>query len=100
MDSAGVAPSATPAEPMWRRETGMPDLPRVSVAGGSVASEQLGRTLLHEHLVVTSPEVWASWTALLGSRAALVDRAAAELAAIKSEHGIDTIVDVSTPDMG
>jgi phosphotriesterase-related protein len=78
----------------------MPDLPRVSVAGGSVASEQLGRTLLHEHLVVTSPEVWASWTALLGSRAALVDRAAAELAAIKSEHGIDTIVDVSTPDMG
>jgi phosphotriesterase-related protein len=78
----------------------MPDLPRVSVAGGSVASSQLGRTLLHEHLVVTSPEVWASWTALLGSRAALVERAAAELAAIKAEHGIDAIVDVSTPDMG
>ena len=78
----------------------MPDLPRVSVAGGSVAPGQLGRTLLHEHLVVTSPEVWASWTALLGSRAALVDRAAAELAEIKAEHGIDTIVDVSTPDMG
>jgi phosphotriesterase-related protein len=56
--------------------------------------------LLHEHLIVTSPEVWAGWTALLGSRSALVEKASGELSAIRSEHGIDAIVDVSTPDMG
>jgi len=49
---------------------------------------------------VTSPEVQAGWTALLGSRAALVETVSAELAAIRAEHGIDAIVDVSTPDMG
>lgn len=74
--------------------------PMISVAGGSVPAYELGRTLLHEHLVVTSPEVWAGWTALLGPRAALVAQAAGELAAIRSEHGIRAIVDLSTPDMG
>lgn len=78
----------------------MPGQPMISVAGGSVPADELGRTLPHEHLLVTSPEVWASWADLLGSRATLVARAAGELAAIRAEHGIRAIVDVSTPDMG
>lgn len=49
---------------------------------------------------MTSPEVWSGWTALLGSRAAVAEAASDELAAIRAEHGIDAIVDVSTPDMG
>jgi len=70
------------------------------VAGGSVEAGRLGRTLPHEHLIVTSPEVWAGWTALLGPRDALIEKVAGELAAIRAEHGIDAIIDPSTPDMG
>jgi phosphotriesterase-related protein len=72
----------------------------ISVAGGSVRAGSLGRTLLHEHLIVTSPEVLAGWTSLLGPRDALIEQASDELAAIRAEHGIGAIVDVSTPDMG
>jgi len=100
-----VAPRATPVEPSascrsYHREAGTPGHQQVSVAGGSVGAGQLGRTLLHEHLIVTSPEVWSGWTGMLGSRAALAERATGELAAIKAEHGIEAIVDASTPDMG
>jgi len=53
---------------------------------------------MHEHVVTRSPGVFEAWPHLW-SRAAEVDRAAGELQALKAA-GVDTIVDLTTVDLG
>jgi phosphotriesterase-related protein len=60
---------------------------------GPVAPEQLGATLLHEHLVF-GPENSPGW-APLPDRAALARTIADELRDVRAEHGLGCFVDLS-----
>jgi phosphotriesterase-related protein len=70
----------------------------VETARGPVATETLGSTLMHEHIVTRSPGVQENWPHLWnrGEILALAERKLAELHA----RGIRTIVDLTTVDLG
>lgn len=72
----------------------------VAIAGGEIPEDQLGITLAHEHIVVTSPEVWQSWPAMLGPYDDLVAVAVSQLRTLRERHGVTTMVDPTTPDLG
>ena len=72
----------------------------ISVAGGEVAGEDLGVTLTHEHVVVTSPETWAAWPDLLGSYEQLVATCASALSQVRERNSLATMIDPTTPDLG
>ena len=65
---------------------------------GAVPGDQLGVTLGHEHLFVESPGLRATYPWLFDS-AAEIEHAVAELREAR-EAGVQTIVDVTTPDLG
>jgi phosphotriesterase-related protein len=73
----------------------------VETVTGPPPVHRLGRTLMHEHAFVTSPEVRQSWPGLAEGRdVAGQDRdALANLAAAK-RAGIDTIVDLTVLGLG
>jgi len=64
----------------------------------STGTDPLGATLMHEHLFIRSPGVFEAWPHLWDPEA-LVGQAIAELTALK-DAGIDTIVDLTTVDLG
>ena len=70
----------------------------VETALGSLATAQLGPTLMHEHIVTRSPGVHENWPHLFDRNAilALAERKLADL----HERGIRTIVDLTTVDLG
>ena len=70
----------------------------VQTALGPVPGEQLGVTLSHEHLFVDSAGLRATYPWLFDG-AAHVEHAVAELREAR-EAGVQTIVDVTTPDLG
>jgi phosphotriesterase-related protein len=75
-------------------------MPRIPVVGGEVDATQLGRTLMHEHIFIRTPELQEAWPGFMGfdEEAAVAD-AHAKLTAIKAA-GIDTIVDMTAPGLG
>lgn len=70
----------------------------VPTATGSIDTAALGFALMHEHIVTRSPGVFEAWPHLW-DRAGEVERAAGELQALK-RAGVDTIVDLTTVDLG
>src|SRR5215475_7106263 len=70
----------------------------VETALGPVATDALGPTLMHEHIVTRSPGVHESWPHLFDREAilALAERKMADL----YSRGIRTIVDLTTVDLG
>jgi len=82
-----------------------PDAGRATVAtvvqtvGGPVPADELGFTLVHEHVACASAGVVQAWPSLYGGRAALVERAVAVLARAR-EDGVGTIVDATPFDLG
>jgi phosphotriesterase-related protein len=74
--------------------------PVVATVLGDVAAEDLGPTLMHEHILNVSPGIWRSWPELLGGREAFADEAVRTLRDLREETGIQTIVDLSTADIG
>src|SRR4029450_7214625 len=70
----------------------------VETALGPVATDALGPTLMHEHIVTRSPGVHENWPHLWDREAilALAERKMADLYA----RGIRTIVDLTTVDLG
>ncbi|MBW1709361.1 MAG: hypothetical protein JRG97_05740 [Deltaproteobacteria bacterium] len=64
---------------------------------GPLDTADLGFTLMHEHLIVAAAGVYRDYPELLGSN--LIDRVVDELKKAK-EGGIDTIVDLTTLDLG
>jgi phosphotriesterase-related protein len=71
----------------------------VQTVQGPLDAAKLGFTLPHEHVCVNSPGFWQLWPELFGSRASFAAKAVDRLKAAK-DAGIDTIVDVTPPDVG
>jgi len=66
---------------------------------GTIEPDQLGSTLVHEHVVTASAGVWSSYPELLGDQTLLLDVATEALAEAR-EGGVQTIVDLTTMDLG
>ena len=71
----------------------------VNTVTGPVAGEDLGFTLVHEHVVCGSAGVASGWPALFGGRDALVERAV-EVLRRAVVDGVTTIVDATPFDLG
>jgi phosphotriesterase-related protein len=70
---------------------------QVNTVGGPVDGSSLGRTLMHEHIFVLSPEI--EKTTEEWDEPAQVARAVEKLRELK-EHGIDTLVDLTVIGLG
>jgi phosphotriesterase-related protein len=70
----------------------------ISTARGNIDTSKLGSTLMHEHVFTRSPGVFEAWPHLW-DRAAEVENAVKTFTALK-QAGIDTIVDLTTVDLG
>lgn len=75
----------------------------VETVSGPVASDDLGRTLMHEHVFVMDPEALQNWGHVFGplywDERERVDDAIAKLTRVR-EAGIRTIVDPTAPGLG
>jgi phosphotriesterase-related protein len=75
----------------------------VETVGGPVALDDLGRTLMHEHVFVMNPEALQNWGHVYGpmywDERERVDDAIAKLTRVR-EAGIRTIVDPTAPGLG
>lgn len=71
----------------------------VQTVQGPIDASKLGLTLPHEHICVTSPGFWQIWPEFFGGRATFVAKVVDKLKAVK-DAGVDTIVDVTPPDVG
>lgn len=72
----------------------------IPVAGGEIAEEDLGITLAHEHVVVTSPETWDTWPEVLGPYEQLVATCSEALRQVREKNSLATMIDPTTPDLG
>ncbi len=70
----------------------------IPTAAGAVEHTDLGATLMHEHVFIRSPGVFEAWPELW-DRAAEVAHAVQRFRELKAA-GIDTIVDLTTIDLG
>lgn len=75
--------------------------PTVSTARGPLPTSQLGTTLMHEHIFVTSPEIQQNWPDYPEGwdEDAQIEAALQKLADAKA-NGIDTIVDLTVIGLG
>ena len=65
---------------------------------GEIEADQLGFTLPHEHIMVSNGEDWQHYPWLYDRRRTL-DSAIEKLRVLKA-GGVDTIIDLTTPDLG
>ena len=72
--------------------------PQVNTALGPIDTARLGFTLMHEHVVIQSPGLRDNWPDTF-DRAAVLEHAAGKLREAR-EHGVDTMVDLTTADLG
>ena len=66
---------------------------------GPISADDLGVTLVHEHVVTASAGIWQTYPQLLGDVGRLTEVAVAALVEAR-EAGIRTIVDLTTLDLG
>lgn len=72
----------------------------IPIVGGEVDASQLGRTLMHEHIFVRTPELQEAWPGFMGwDEERVVADARRKLEGLKAA-GIDTIVDMTAPGLG
>jgi phosphotriesterase-related protein len=74
------------------------DVGAVQTVLGAVDASALGFTLTHEH-IADAPEVLKRWPKAWGGRSGLIRKAIERLVALKAA-GIDTVVDLTTHDVG
>src|SRR4051794_23786201 len=73
---------------------------RIHIVGGEIAASELGRTLMHEHIFIRTPELQEAWPGFMGwDDDAAIAAANEKLKAIKAS-GVDTIVDMTAPGLG
>jgi phosphotriesterase-related protein len=73
---------------------------RIPIVGGEIDVSQLGRTLMHEHVFIRTPELQEAWPGFMGwDEEQAVAEAHEKLKAIKAS-GVDTIVDMTVPGLG
>ncbi len=89
--AAAGAQRPTQAAPPRRRT--------VQTVTGAIDLAKLGFTLSHEHICAASAGLWQAWPELFGGRAQLVRIAVEQLRQARDE-GIDTLIDVTTIDLG
>jgi phosphotriesterase-related protein len=73
---------------------------RIPIVGGEIDASAMGRTLMHEHIFIRTPELQEAWPGFMGwddERA--IASAHEKLKAIKAS-GVDTIVDMTAPGLG
>ena len=70
----------------------------VATMRGEVSAEQLGTTLMHEHVFVVNPDVAANFTTVWDEEAAVAD-ATRRLNELHGA-GVDTIVDLTVVGLG
>jgi len=75
-----------------------PTVTKIQTVLGEIEDSQLGFTLSHEHVIVSNGEDSAHYPWLY-DRAATMAYAIKRMRAIK-EGGVDTIIDLTTPDLG
>jgi len=71
---------------------------QVNTVGGPVEAEQLGTTLMHEHVFVLSPEVQSNWPTGWERRSKIAE--AVDRLSELADSGIDTIVDLTVVGLG
>ena len=71
----------------------------VPTAAGTLDTARLGRTLMHEHVFIMSPEVQQNYPDDWGDEDRRVDDAVARLDELKA-NGMDTILDVTVIGLG
>jgi phosphotriesterase-related protein len=71
----------------------------VQTVTGPIPTEKLGFVLPHEHVCAASAGMWDVWPEIFGGRTAFATKAVDKLKAVK-DAGVDTIVDLTTPDLG
>src|SRR5262249_775402 len=71
----------------------------VPTVRGDIPLESLGRTLMHEHTFVTTPEVIENYPDMWGDDDKRVTDAVRQYRALKSK-GVDTVVDCTVVGMG
>ena len=99
---AGVASMAAHAAPVRPRSTSTfsPLAPTmVQTVQGPVDAAKLGVTLPHEHICASSTGFLQNWPEFFGGRTSFVRKVVDKLKAARDE-GVNTIVDVSTLDVG
>lgn len=69
-------------------------MPLVNTVKGAVEVELLGRTLMHEHIFVLSPEYQQNYPERWGDETARVQTAVEQLRSLKAQ-GIDSLVDMT-----
>jgi phosphotriesterase-related protein len=72
---------------------------RVETVRGPIDLARLGFTLSHEHVAASSAGMWQAWPEFFGGRAQFIKIASDQLKQAKDE-GVDTIIDVTTVDLG
>ena len=72
---------------------------RINTVRGAVDTDQLGATLMHEHVFVLSPEIMQNFPANWGDEEKRVADAIARLNELKS-RGVDSIVDLTVIGLG
>src|SRR4051812_45137945 len=73
---------------------------RIPIVGGEIAASELGRTLMHEHIFIRTPELQEAWPGFMGwDDDAAIAAAREKLTKIKAS-GVDTIVDMTAPGLG
>jgi phosphotriesterase-related protein len=73
---------------------------RIPIIGGEIDASQLGRTLMHEHVFIRTPELQEAWPGFMGwDEEKVVADAHEKLKGLK-DAGIETIVDMTVPGLG
>lgn len=73
---------------------------RIPIVGGEIDASQMGRTLMHEHIFVRTPELQEAWPGFMGFDADVAVADAQEKLKKLKAQGIDTIVDMTAPGLG
>ncbi|MEO3758991.1 phosphotriesterase-related protein [Mycobacterium sp. B14F4] len=74
-------------------------MPHLNTARGSIDTADLGVTLMHEHVFISSPDITANYPEVWGDEAAREADAIGRLNELKS-RGVDSIVDLTVIGMG
>src|ERR1044072_7233643 len=73
---------------------------RIPVVGGEIDAAQMGRTLMHEHIFIRTPELQEAWPGFMDFDEEPVGAAGPEKLKALKESGVDTIVDMPAPGRG
>ena len=96
--------AATPVQAMKINTTTQTTSPRcmsgiIQTVQGPLDASSLGFTLPHEHICASSTGFWKLWPEFFGGRENFINKVVDKLKEAKAE-GVDTIVDVTTADVG